>query len=237
MQNSASFSVKYRNAKAFSQGVTLIEVLVAVVILSIGLLGIAGLQVATAKYKIGSTARASTAALYSDYTDRVRMNSDMAGPNWVTGGTSAAITSSDIDSSKYTYQATWVVQQAVLDSALVSTTCDGTAVCTPTQRAEYDLLTWRKRVRESLPQGAAYTAGNRRTGIDVTLMWFDKENTDKSSKTDDGTTATAVGLIAAPTCEAVEAAGVNTGLALQTCCPQAAAAPAGVRCTRFSFMP
>ncbi|APW39032.1 type IV pilus modification protein PilV [Rhodoferax koreense] len=217
-----------------SRGVTLVEVLIAVIVLSVGLLGIAGLQVVTTKYKMGSGVRSAIAVLYSDFTDRVRLNPTMAGPNWLTGQTSPDIGSSDIDSSKYTYQATWAVQQGVQDNQLVSTACDASSTCSPSQRADYDMLTWRKRVRENLPQGAVFIAGNRSTGIDVTMMWMDKENTDKTARTDDRTSATQVSLVTSANCSTNN---TETGLAQQTCCPPAASVPAGVRCARFSFMP
>lgn len=235
-------SAKLRHAR----GVTLIEVLVAVLILSIGLLGIAGLQVATAKYRLGSGIRAATASLFSDYTDRVRLNTIMAGPNSITGVLSTKIPATDAACkvtppapaacSLYNYQATWTTQQAVADTALTSTACDGSNTCEPDIRANYDMLTWRKNVRASLPQGAVYTEGNRKEGITVTLMWFDKERTDKSSRTDDADNAdTQVGLVTATQCDSL--ASTTTGMALQTCCPNDAEAPAGVRCSRFSFMP
>ena len=226
--------------RAQPKGVTLIEMLVAVIILAIGLLGIAGLQVATAKYKLGSGSRAATAALYSDYTDRIRMNPTMAGPNAVSGQRDPNISPSDPDWSKYSYHTTWAAQQLITDTALTAlmtsanTACDGSSICTPVNRATYDMLAWRKRIRESLPQGAAYVEGNISTGIKVTLMWMDKDNTNKSVKVNDGTAANQVSLVAATSCSAVTA---TTGLALQTCCPDAAAVPAGVRCTGFSFMP
>jgi type IV pilus assembly protein PilV len=218
-----------------AKGVTLIEVLVAVLILSIGLLGIAGLQVATAKYQLGSGIRAATASLFSDYTDRVRLNTTMAGPNSITGAVSNLIPSNATDQSLYAYKKTWEFQQGESDASLTSTDCDGSNTCTPDARANYDMLTWRKTVRASLPQGAVFTEGNRSNGITVTLMWFDKERTNKSSRTDDAdNAATQVALVSATQCNAVT---TTTGLALQTCCPNAAAAPAGVRCSRFSFMP
>ena len=223
-----------------AKGVTLIEVLVAVIILAMGLLGIAGLQVATAKYKLSSGNRSATSALYSDYTDRVRINPNMAGPNAVSGAPDLSITASDADGSKYTYQTTWTAQQSITDTALnalittADSACDSSSVCTPANRATHDMLVWRKRIRESLPQGAAYVEGNIQTGIKVTLMWMDKDNTNKSAKVNDGTTSTQVSLVAATSCNAVTA---TTGLALQICCPAAAAVPVGVRCTRFSFMP
>lgn len=221
------------------KGVTLIEVLVALIVLSIGLLGIAGLQVATAKYKFGSTARSSIAILLSDFTDRVRTNPDMAGPNRRTQATDPALLS-DIDNSKYTYQATWAVQQGISESALTTlidaVPKDSGGIYLPQDLATLDVLSWRKRVRESLPQGAVFVAGNRSDGIDVTFMWLDKDYTDKSVKTNDGTSATTVSLIAAPTCSA-NTVNSESGIAQQTCCPAAASVPAGVRCTRFSFMP
>lgn len=214
------------------KGVTLIEVLIAVIILSVGLLGIAGLQVATAKFRMGSSARAATANLYSDYTDRVRLNPSMSGPNAVTGSTDTAL-SSATDNSLYAYQATWATQQS---SITLSTACDtsSSAACSPSNRATSDMLAWRKRVRDGLPQGSVFVQGNRKTGIKVTLMWFDKDNTDKQVNTNDGTSNTTVSKVSATNCEDITAA---TGMSLQTCCPQAAAVPAGVRCARFFFVP
>lgn len=225
-----------------AQGVTLIEVLIAVIILAIGLLGIAGLQVATAKYKLGSGTRAATAALYSDYTDRIRMNPNMAGPNAVSGGPPDPSNTASVadENSMYNNKTTWAAQQLITDTALntlitsANSACDGSSVCPPANRATYDMLAWRKRIRESLPQGATYVEGNIQKGITVTLMWMDKDNTNKSVKVNDGSAGTQVSLVVATSCSAVPA---TAKLALQTCCPAAASVPAGVRCTRFSFMP
>jgi type IV pilus assembly protein PilV len=224
------------------QGITLIEVLVAVIVLSIGLLGIAGLQVATTKYKLGSWARAATATLFADYADHVRINPPAAGPNSRTGGVLNTIPNTAANQSMYTFQATWAAQQAIttaaLNTQLAAVACEGsTTSCTPANRASYDMLNWRKSVRESLPQGAVFVEGNRSTGINLTLMWMDKDNTDKSFRTNDGTTNTQATLVTASSCLADTDPNITYGLAQQTCCPGAAAVPAGVRCTRFAFMP
>lgn len=205
--------VKTRSAtmKMSQKGVTLVEVLVSVLVLSIGLLGVAGLQAGVAKYKINSMSRASIATLYSDLADRVRMNSDVAGNNVITG---------ILSTSEYSLAETWANQQTAT-LALPSPNCD-TATCTPSQRATFDLLQWRQNVRANLPQGAALVSGNRGSGVAVTLMWFDKEFRD-------GTTRD---LISAPTCS-----GTELNLAAQQCCPTAASAAPGVRCTRFTFIP
>src|SRR6218665_4111648 len=62
-----------------THGVTLVEAMVAIVVLSIGLLGIAGLQAATMKYKINTWARSSASTLLSAFSERVRTHPDAAG--------------------------------------------------------------------------------------------------------------------------------------------------------------
>ncbi|WP_367847157.1 type IV pilus modification protein PilV [Rhodoferax sp. WC2427] len=259
MQTQWPISTPYLNQ---ARGVTLIEVLIAIVILSIGLLGIAGLQVATAKFKLGSQTRAITASLYAEYTDMARLNPDMLGKNWIDGGSNKAIPTHTGYSSLYAFPAytdtttyaqnpdavgisypsgsKWATQQAITDASLASQIstayCEsGSNICAPDARAVYEMLTWRQRVRNSLPQGAVFVTGDRSTGIVVTLMWMDKDNTDKTASTNDGTSATQSSLVTATQCSTL--ASTTIGLARQTCCPDAAEVPAGVRCSRFSFSP
>lgn len=203
-----------RRKRAYSRGVTLVEVLVAVLLLSVGLLGIAGLQAGVAKYKINTYARSSISSLYADFADRIRINSDVAGTNLFTGV---------ISTSQYLLSSTWATQQS--DALTDPSTNCLTTTCTTAQRASYDMVVWRQRVRSVLPQGAALVSGDLSTGIALTLMWNDKEFTDKGS-------ASSSALISAPTCT-----GSETGMARQSCCPAAASAPAGVRCARFLFTP
>lgn len=200
----------------YAKGVTLIEMMVAVLVLSVGLLGIAGLQAATAKYKINTWSRSQASVLLSDLAERVRINPGAAGTSF--GG--------NVETSLYVLGDNWATQQAADLSADPNPNCE-TAACTSTERAAFDLLMWRKRVREGMPQGAALVSGDRAKGIDVTMMWFDKEMLDQTTNT--GATPT---LVKAPVC-----AGTETGMAQQSCCPADAAAPEGVRCARFSFVP
>ena len=65
-----------------ARGVTLIEMMVAVLVLSIGLLGIAGMQAATSKYKINSWSRSQASVLLSDLAERVRINPGAGGTNF-----------------------------------------------------------------------------------------------------------------------------------------------------------
>jgi type IV pilus assembly protein PilV len=207
-----SLAPKLRRPK--ERGISLIEVLVSMVVLSMGLLGVAGLQASVTKYKINSWSRTAVSSLVSDFADRVRMNSDVAGSNYITGVA---------EPSLYLINTKWADQQ----TATLTTPSPNclTASCTTAQRAAFDLATWRQLVRANLPQGAAFIRGDRSVGIDVTLMWFDKEFTDKGNATD-------TALLTSPTC-----AATDTGLAQQKCCPQGADVAAGVRCATFSFIP
>ena len=63
-------------------GFSMIEVLVVIVVLSFGMLGIAGLQASTAKFKINSWARSAASVQFSDLADRVRANPGQAGPSF-----------------------------------------------------------------------------------------------------------------------------------------------------------
>ncbi|UCV00608.1 type IV pilus modification protein PilV [Acidovorax radicis] len=197
-----------------TRGVTLIEMMVAILVLSIGMLGIAGLQAATSKYKINTWARSSASTLLSDLSERVRINPDAAGTSFASEGVTAT--------SEYVVDETWATQQS--NALTISKNCEA-AACTSSERATYDLLIWRQRVRQSMPLGAALVSGDRRNGLDIALMWFDKE------QVDDPNSASAA-LVKAPVCDGTEA-----GMAQQTCCPSEASAPAGVRCARFTFVP
>src|SRR6218665_3426439 len=199
-----------------ARGVTLVEVMVAIVVLSIGLLGIAGLQAATLKYKINTWARSSASTLLSDLSERGRVNPDPAGSRFSEAGADNV--------SEYVIGDAWAAQQsAALDP--VTPNCE-MEPCAPLQRATHDLQAWRQRVRNNLPQGAALISGNRKIGLTVTMMWFDKELLGPAT----GNVPPA--LVATPVCSEAE-----TGMAQQTCCPSEADAPAGVRCARFSFIP
>lgn len=195
-------------------GATLIEVLIAVLVLSIGLLGIAGLQAATVRYKINTWSRIAVSDLVADIADRIRANPNAAGTSF---GEVTAIPSS------YTLSSSWSSQQAATLS-LPSPNCNS-ATCTADQRAAFDMVEWRMKVREKIPQGAALMSGTKLSGVNITFMWFDKNYTDKGKASDSA-------LLTSSTCD-----GTENGAARQTCCPSQASAPAGVRCISFQVIP
>lgn len=202
------------------RGFSLIEVLIAMVVMSIGMLGIAGLQVATAKFQQGSRVRGMLAPMLSDIASRIRINPDQAGDNGATGATYT---------SSYALSDTWDMQQSA--TLTVSKYCEEDGVsCSTSERSSYDMTTWRQRLRAAVPQGAALVSGDRASGFQVTFMWLDKSLTDKGNASDSM-------LIKAPVCStAIEATDSNR-MGQQNCCPTEAGAPEGVRCNRFTFIP
>lgn len=61
-------------ARYTQQGATLIEVLIAIVVLSIGLLGMAGLQATSIQSNYSAYYRSQATVLAYDYADRIRAN-------------------------------------------------------------------------------------------------------------------------------------------------------------------
>lgn len=209
----------YRKRKQY--GASLLEVMVALLVTSLGLLGMAGLQVASAKYRVNVQSNGVVAQLVSDIAERIRVNPEMAGPSFdpSAGG----------GNSKYILESTWATQ--IKEKLIVAVEKDcGINECTWDERADYDMERWRMRVRDELPQGNALLEGNRRDGIQVTLMWMDKEQTAWTEDKEAGERVMA--LKQAPICnEEAE------GTIVHNCCPKVVQAPAGVRCLRMSFLP
>jgi type IV pilus assembly protein PilV len=138
-------------------GATLIEVMVAVLVLSIGMLGIAGLTSASMRYSQGSWARATVASALTDFADRVRSNP-------------AATATAYVQATD-----TYATQQGSSYALTYGTDCSTTsAACSGADLAAYQLEQWRLSVKRSLPSSAIWVSGSRSTGYEATVMWFDK---------------------------------------------------------------
>lgn len=70
----ANFTNRSLQAARHSAGMTLIEVLVTLVIISVGLLGVAALQLSTVRNNYDAYVRSQAAVLASDMFDRMRAN-------------------------------------------------------------------------------------------------------------------------------------------------------------------
>lgn len=124
-----------------AQGISLIEVLVALVIASLGLLTLVALQAASLRYTQVSTRRAEVTLLAEDLIERLR-----------------ATTSGSADLTPYEFTDDFASQTATAPSAPPVLCDQGTSTCTVAQMAAFDLYQWRKSVREKLPNGAVRVA-------------------------------------------------------------------------------
>lgn len=187
-------------------GVTLVEVLVSILIMSFALLGMAALQAQSMAQQTSARARGNVTSLVSDISDRMRSNlTQSPGYDTTVVSPTFAITSS------------WASQAS--PPATPSSDCK-TTNCDAATRATYDLATWRIKVRNELPQGSVQISGGQQSGINITVMWLDKEF--RSGDT----------LRQSPSCTSS-----MTGGATQTCCPSTASAPTGVRCHNTTIVP
>jgi type IV pilus assembly protein PilV len=192
-------------------GAGLIEALIAILILSIGLLGMLGMQTAALKYEQSSWIRSALSISLASMADRVRANVSSIETAYSTTSTYAAARSAiDADPAYFT----------------PAINCDVTA-CTTAELATYDMLIWRRDLDANLPGGTGFVVPTGTKGIDlrflVTVAWYDKDNVN-------------AGVIQSP---AICTAG-TTGVASRNCCPSAlgtAAALAGVRCANLELIP
>ena len=114
------------NRKRQMKGFTMVEVMVAIIVIAIGLLGIAGLQLLAIRNTTGAGLRTIATQLAYDITDRMRSNEQ-----GVVGG----------------FYST--------NAAPSGTGPCYTTGCTPQQLAALDMQSWLTRVQTLLPAGAA----------------------------------------------------------------------------------
>jgi type IV pilus assembly protein PilV len=150
--------------RARQSGFTLIEVLVALLILAIGLLGLASLQLTSLKFNTDAYIRTQSTLLAYDIIDRMRLNraAVAAGSYDVADGSSA-----DAKVSAYT---------ACAGSGCA---CDKGTACNAANLALNDLGRWYERLSKELPMAGdtAYRATVERNGtlVTVTLRWRERD--------------------------------------------------------------
>lgn len=155
-------------AYAKVSGATLIEVLVSVVIASIGLLALAGVNAASMRFTKMSQYRATATQLANDMGERMRANKGIPNdpatvPNEATG----------YFAGDYNYTAEFADQAAV--ATLPTQLCNVAASnCTPAQIAALDIAQWRILVRDQLPEGSTYMATDAAAvAMDMWVVWRD----------------------------------------------------------------
>jgi type IV pilus assembly protein PilV len=142
------------------QGFSLIEVMVALIVLSVGLLGIARMQ----SLALSSTSVASQRSMAAIEAESLAASMHENRGYWTTGDPSGA---------------TILIQGAALSVptgaavllAAIPTTCTpaGTSPCTPAQLAAYDLQTWATDLRGVLPGDRATVKCGTVTPVSCTI--------------------------------------------------------------------
>lgn len=148
-------------AASGQRGATLIEALVSLLLFSLGLLGIAGLQVNAMAFQKSSWATNRIAEVTADIGERMRANPD------------------GVELGQYTYVQPYATAKA---ATIASNNCrtSGSA-CNGIQVASDDLSAWLAMAQTVLPQGAVRLEGAANTGYTVTVMYLDKEFTDTTA--------------------------------------------------------
>ena len=137
-----------------SRGFSLMEILVTVIVLSIGLLGLAGLQLSGLRYNHSAYLRSQATLMTNDILDRMNANraAARAGNYDIAVGTSASSPGASCNGST-------------------------TDTCTPTQMAIYDLNDWKQNLATILPAGdgsvsRSIGAGNQVLAT-IIIQWDD----------------------------------------------------------------
>ena len=135
------------NSRRRQSGFTLVETLVAMVVLAVGMLGIAALYIEGLRSGQASVSRTVAVNLASDMADRIRTNA--------------------------TAQAAYAGVGPGANNGCVN----GAAACAPAQLAQEDWFWWLQDVQNRLPQGATaqilvdVAAAAPATQYDIALTW------------------------------------------------------------------
>ena len=133
-------------------GFTLIEVLIAMLVLEVGLLGLAGLQVTSLRNNQSAYSRSQSTQLSYDLADRMRANS----------------------TGKAAYTA------ILPSSATAKANCLTTPGCSPAEMAENDLFEWNRAVISTLSGGVG-TISVVANVFTISITWDDDRDGDDTN--------------------------------------------------------
>ena len=134
-----------------SGGFSLLEVLIAVLVLAVGLLGIASLQLASHSFTESSMHRSQASTLAREMFERMRVN--------------------PAETKAGSYDITTL--------PTLSTDCEqAEGDCTPAELRQHDLRVWSERIATLLPGADASITTSANNGVDpvvvqITLQWND----------------------------------------------------------------
>ena len=161
-------------------GATLIEVLVSILVLSVGLLGMMGLQAGSMRFEQGAWVRAAVSSAVADFSDGIRML--------------PSATPAEIGSIRtYAEEIALVAGSSYFSP---DKNCDST-VCTPAEFASFQRVTWRRSINANFPAGAGFIQQSGVPGrsqmYTLTIAWADKSLVDDAGS-----------VVSAPVCTGSE---------------------------------
>lgn len=146
-------TIRLRKASR-QKGVSLIESLVALFILGVGILGLAGIQTRSLTETRLTNSRAAAIRMTSDIQERMKLN----------GGAKSIVPANP-----------YLVGFGAAAAAPVN--CN-TASCTPTQLAQFDVNQWKTTLAATLPggDGSIYAIPNDVNQFGVMVSWSDNQS-------------------------------------------------------------
>jgi len=173
----------------FSSGFTIMEVLVAMLVLTIGLMGVAGLQMRAQQFNYTAYFRSQATFLANDLMERIRINTDTTtgnnngddgAYNFPTSNADTCIAAKTCQSADQGPGATNNVDKTC-DNRPADTTKPTCHLDNANNLVNYDLNNWFNRVRETLPTGKAYIVWDN-TNVNtpfytITIEWKRMPNT------------------------------------------------------------
>lgn len=141
--------------KVRQNGATLIEALVSILILSLGLLGMAALQLNSLSFQKSSAATHRIAELTGDISEKIRANPTAA------------------KDGDYVFTATYTSAKT---ATMTNNACRTSAAdCSTDKIANDDIRAWLVKSQTALPGGAPRLEGDVNSGFNITLMYQDKD--------------------------------------------------------------
>lgn len=155
-----NFAIKQelRMSRTRHRGSSLLEVMIAVLILSFGLLGLGGLAAAAQRYVKMAQFQSVGALMAADLGERMRGN---------------------IDGFR---QGSYVRANAYSTDAVEVPPCTNGAACTATEMAALDMAEWVGELQKRLPGGDAHVKRDAANALatDIWILWIDPQSSDLS---------------------------------------------------------
>jgi type IV pilus assembly protein PilV len=153
------------------RGVSLIEILVALLVVSFGVLAMSGLLGTASRYGKTSEYRGVATLLAADIADRMRANRPAL--NSKAGGSADA----------YDIKDDWELMSSAPDAK----PCGDKADCAAAEMAEMDKAEWRRALYFALPNGMGYVSYSPdQNAADVWVAWLDPVASSEEAEAGDG---------------------------------------------------